>query len=616
MSHKYKPYTSNGAQPALVEPVQIDVQPSERQKVEQLIAAGKSGLAVDFAKDVHKRRHNVSSEELLVDAYGARIRELLGRNLDRDANAVMELVRERYPLSAGRLREWRAIAAARRGDLGALLEPLTDPGLPPEKQAVIALQVKRDVRDLRALATCETLSAEHPLRHAALALAVAFEAVTSGPVGEEALALPEVSRQSPLAPWKMMIRAIAAFYRRDDALCEKYLATVEPDSAAARLAPPLRAMMHQAQSLTPAATALVDRAGGNLDRLRATLKKLDAAIERRSHAQILEEIRDAVAACKQAEPALLERLKQHISVRAMLATTKADKVVVAMDGGSLKNAYFWRLLARAFEETLGNPMMVCQACSAWEEFRKHAIREGWFAANGPEAATLYLHMADLLRHLSDDEENRVLIAYERRFDGHVHFYRGQPAEIRSVMPDPNQRHLYFLYTSEVLERACEADPCAENFERWLRYAQAQAPATADRVAERWSAALPHDIAPLLHLMESAEKRDAFQKAFKFMERAEQIDGLNAAVRRARLRLLVAMAVKHLKAKKPALAAKELDQMRALPQAQQGDRPAFLAALRWVWCVLGGANEEAQQAYQETLRILDEPTTGHVLVVNV
>ena len=616
MSHKYQPRPDEAVQEALIERVSVDVHPKEKEKVAQLIAAGKSGPALDFAKDVHKRRRNPSSETLLLDAYGARLASLVERNLEKEARVLMDLVGERYPSSGDRLREWNALLAARHGDLSALLEPLTDSGLPAAQQAAIAARVRGDVLDLQALAECRTLAPEHPLRTAAAALHQAFVAVTSGPVADAALALPEVSRQSPLAPWKMLVRAIAAFYRRDDALCEKCLSAVEPDSAAARLAPALGALMHRSQTLTPAVTALVNQAGGNLDQVRAVLKRLDSALDRRNQPLILQEAGNAVAACVQGEPGLLERLKQHIAVRAMIAQAKAEKVAAAMDGPSLKDAYFWRLLARGFEEDKGEPISVAQACSAWEEFRKHAIREGWFKATGPEAATLFLHMADLLHHVSPERLNGVRIRYERYFDGHAEYYRGQPPEIRALMPDRNNRHLYFLSAHELLQRASEADPCAENFQRWLRHTAEASPDACDMVAERWCAALPGDIPPLLHLMQSAEKRNALQKAFKFMERAEQIDGLNADVRRARLRLLVAMAVRHLREKKPHLAEKELRQMAALPQAQQGDRPAFVAALRWVWCALQLWPGEGAAAHKEAVRILGDGVTAHLLLLNV
>ena len=131
-----------------------------------------------------------------------------------------------------------------------LLSP--DPSLPAEKQAAVAARVRRDVVDLRGLAECPALAPDHPWRAAAAALHQAFEAVTTGPVGEDALALPEVSRSSPLAPWKMLVRAIAAWYRCDDAMCEKCLAAV----MGFRSRPPGAALAFDdasAADLTPAA---------------------------------------------------------------------------------------------------------------------------------------------------------------------------------------------------------------------------------------------------------------------------------------------------------------------------------------------------------------------------
>jgi len=617
MSRNYKPNRDSVAQAPLFELPPADVHPKERERVEQLIAAGKSGPALDIAKDIHKRRHSDASEALLLDAYGARLASLVERKLDRDAKALMDLVRERYPAARERLREWNATLAARNGDLSVLLEPLNDSSLTAEKQAAIAGQVRRDVLDLRALAECQTLAPGHPLRAAATALRAAFDAVTSGPVTDEALALPEVSRQSPLAPWKMLVRAIAAFYRRDEALCEKLLAAIEPESAASRLAPALHAMTHHRQNLGPASMALVNQVNGNLEVLRAALKRLDSAFDRRNQSLILQEIPNAVQACRQAEPGLLERLKQHISVRAMMAKTPVPRVAAALGGPSLKNAYFWRLLARGSEEDRNHdPMQLADACSEWEQFRRHAVHEGWFPAKGPEAAALYLHMADLLNHISLEDRQAILHRYGRSFDGHASYYRDQPAEIRAVAPSRSEVDLYFLSPHQILERACEADPCAENFERWLRHATEALPDSCDLVAQRWSAALPNDIPPLLYLMQSAEKRNALQKAFKFMERAEQIDGLNPDVRRARLRLLVAMAVRHLREEKPHLAEKDLRQIEVLPQAQQGDRPAFVAALRSVWCLARNAPKEAAAAYQEASRFLGDGPTAQLLLLQV
>ena len=219
------------------------------------------------------------------------------------------------------------------------------------------------------------------------------------------------------------------------------------------------------------------QAGGGFAELRATLVEPGPGAGQ-------EESRDwrcrksgrAVTLCKEVCPDLLERLKQHISVRAMMAGAKADRVTVAMGGPSLKNAYFWRLLARAYEETPHDPLAIPLACSVWEEFRRHAVHEKWFPANGPEIATLYLHMADLWRRIAGrTRSDYVVQRFAATFPGHGDYYAGQPAEIRALMPSPGRLDFYFLSPDALFGRACEADPCTENFQRWLKWARQNAP---------------------------------------------------------------------------------------------------------------------------------------------
>jgi len=593
-----------------------DVPAKERAQIAQLIANGKLGFALDIAKQVHKRCNNAASEALLVDAYVARISSLAERNLEREAMALIDLIRQRYPKAADRLRDVMAVFDARKGAPDALLELLEDPACPAEKRAAIAQSIRRDVTDLLSLSRSSALGPEHPLRTGAAALAKALEAVTSGLVEDQALAFPEISHRSPLAPWKTLLRAIAAFYRRDDELCEKCLAAIEPDAAAARLAPALRALMGQKPALTPAALSLVNQVGGSVEALRSALQRLDQALDRKNQPLALQEIRNAVAACKQGCPGLLERLKQHIGVRSWLADLKADRVAAAMDGGSLKNAYFWRLLARAAEEHRKESLAIPYACSHWEEFRKHALHEGWFPAKGPEAAALYLHMADLLKRLPEQALKQIRREFAAAFKGHAEHYQGQPPAIRALQPAPGKQEFYFLHPETILERACDADPCTGNFQRWLDWARRNRPATGNRAAERWRAAFPNDIQPLLYLMDAAEKSDALKRAFEFMELAERADGVHPEVRKARLRLLISMATRHLQQKKPLLAKPELDEIEALPQAQQGDRPAFVATLRRVWCELRNDQEGIAAARAEAVKLLGSEMAASIVFAGV
>jgi hypothetical protein len=590
-----------------------EVHPKERAQVEQLIANGKFGHAVDIAKQVHKQLRNAASEALLVDAYVARICSLADRNLDAEAKALLDQVQAGHPSSRDRLREVVATLAARGRGVEGLMEMLADASLPAEKRAAIEARMRADADDPGRIARCEALPPEHPLRVAAGAVVRALEAVTSGPVAAESLALPEISRVSPLGPWKMAIRAIAAFYSHEDELCERYLAAVEPKSAPARLVPALRAMIGQKQTLTPAADVLLRQAGGGLAALRATLTDLDQALDKKNHPAALREMGKAAALCKEVCPDLLERLKQHISIRSLLAGTDAGRVTAAVGGPSLKNAWFWRLLARAYEETPGDPVAVALACSVWEEFRRHAVHEKWLPATGPEIATLYLHMVDLWRRLPLEELDHVVRRFGATFHGHREYYAGQPPEIRALMPPPGRPDFYFLNPDALFRRACEADPCPESFQRWLHWARQYMPHAENLVAERWIAALPQDIPPVLHLMQFAEENNALKRAFKLMEQAERIDGLNPEVRKARLRLLISLAKRHLQQNKVHLAEPELRQIEALPQAQQGDRPALVAALRWVYYRLSHAVEDAEASRATVARVLGSEPAAQILL---
>jgi hypothetical protein len=110
-------------------------------------------------------------------------------------------------------------------------------------------------------------------------------------------------------------------------------------------------------------------------------------------------------------------------------------------------------------------------------------------------------------------------------------------------------------------------------------------------------------------MESAERRGALNKAIGFLAQAEKLDALNPEVRRAALRLLVAQAIRHLRQRKPHRAEQKLADLEALPQAQEADRPAFLAALRWTGCVMRGEDEAASGYFAQVSRLLGSPAAA-------
>jgi tetratricopeptide (TPR) repeat protein len=564
--------------------------------VRQLIANGKFRTALENAKEFHKVQRTSVSESLLLDAYAARIQSLLDQNLAAEAKSLLDLVRERFPSAKERLDQAVAAVSARGGDLAGLLQPLNDPELNSERRAGIEQIIQTQVTDLTALAGCAALSPENSLRQAAIALDRAFNLVTSGPVTEEQIALPEVTYRSPLAPWKLLIRAITCLHRGEDEACRECLAAIKPESVPSRLVPAMQAILgvKTAAALKPAEAVLVSRIGANLPDLRGALANLDQAFaEEEDEGRIFKAVRAAVRECQRGAPDRLGELKQIINVRGEVECLDNRRLLEALEGAPRQDAVFFRMYALALESSSDEEDLV-EACEVWDKFRRQAAREGWFRANSVEAAILYLHIAEVLGRMPGE-----LLKEFQRFD-------------QSVNGRPAGDDRYFLFPEKLYARACVIDPHPEAFAQWLHWAAGHSKSQAENVGREWHRIRPGDIEPLLFLMEQAEKRKAFPSALSYLAKAERIDAVHSVVRAARLRLLAAGAMNHLQQKKPHLAAEKLAAMAKLPQSQQGDRPAFLAALRHLICEASGDELRAAEARREADRLLGEMAAGFLV----
>ena len=528
----------------------------------QLIANGKSKAALDTAKDLHKRHPGPDTEALLVDAYCARIASLLDRKMAVEAESLSQLVRERFPAHASKLDRLAASAAACANSLDALVTPLKDAHLDPAKREAIESAVRRDVHDLAALAACGALPTEHPLRVAASALSRALNAATSGAVDPAALDLPEVSRRSPLAPWKPLIAAIACLYRGEDDRCREFLNTVAEDSAAARLKPAIRSALGDKPPapLTPAAANLVTRIVGGQSSLRGSFEELDRAFGDDSDSQLLRRIAKAFEACRSHAPELAGALRQRVMVRSAIRDLDKGKTIGAVGGKPKEDFSFFRLFALGME-IQEEPESWGVANTLWDNALKHGVKEGLFKANGPEAAEIYVHMAGVI----GKTPRRTLATIQRN----------------AMRGEGGVEYMYFLFPEKLYGRAAAIDPRAEVFAPWLEWAKKEPGFTAENVAEAWRKASPDDFEPLLYLIEAKATRKAYNDALKYLSQAERIDGVHPAVRMQRARLLTGNFLNRLKRKNPRLAEETLDELAGVPATREGDRPAFLAALAWL-----------------------------------
>lgn len=576
-------------------------------EVRRLIAAGKCKQAVELAKAEHKRLNAPESEHVLVDAYLARIEQFQNKGATQDAQTLLNLVRQRFPGHQGRLTSLSLKSAAAEGNIEALVAPLGNAATSPEQQALIESALRRSLTDPHRLASCATLNSAHPLRLAAGAVAAAFDAVTTGPVTDEQIALPEVSRQSPLSDWKLLVRAIAAFYRSQDELVRRNAGGVARDSAVRRLADVLMAAVDQTPPVPGRLGALQGRIAASDKSLREALDDLEKAYSSYSVEYLQSSMRAALSACANSHPELLEKLRQAISIRCAVEGVPVD-VVSRVTGAARRDASFWRLLAKS-AEMQQSP----QATAAfWDRFRVHAIREGMFSAGSPEDAVVRLHAAEVMTRSyalpsSDNRLFRVIREY----------YQNQPSEIAAFAPKTPAEVNAGTDPRALFRGAVEIDPHTSAFQTW--YAWALGTRAPDRELEAmagfWHQKLPTDPKPLLILSTLAEDRKALKLALTHLSAAEALDPMNPDARKARVRLTLATTWRHFTDRKPHLVKKDLDALAALPAMSEGDRPALLEAMRSAAHAIDNEPIAAQDA-ADRMAMLAGPLMGPELLESV
>ena len=561
-------------------------------EVHRLIAADKSKQAVELAKDEYKRCNTPDSERLLVDAYLARIRQFQEKGAAEDARTLLKLVRERFPAHAQRLADLERQTAAMSGNIGELVSPLARPDLTDEARNAIETAIRQQIVNLGELAGTPVLPDEHPLRKAAGAVWRAFHAVTQGPVTDEQIALPEVSRRSPLAGWKMLIRAIAAFYQHDDEGCRRALQGMPEDSAVARLAPMLIAMLDGRSPGKGFAGALHSRVSGDDQALRHALEHVEQAIKDHDDWRLRKALNETLSACAAARPEMLDQLRRQLIGRCVLESAPME-LLHSVFVDARKDAHFWRLAARAADKSGNSPV----AAFYWERFVRHAIHERLIQSGSIEEATVWLHIARMVARI---DSIRLIdeIRFLRSGGPLAVYYEGQPPDIAALKPPSNAQIAATIYNvGQLFERAAQLDPDPQIFAEWWTWAVDRQMSNRDKetIAQTWHRLLPQDPQPLLRLSALAEDRNALKLALKHLSAAEAIDALNPAVRKARLRLTLATAWRHFKDRKPHLVEQDLADLDALPAMRDGDRPALLSALRAAWHAMRQDKPAAQQA---------------------
>ena len=563
-------------------------------RIESLIARGKSRDAVEAAKQYLKHTPGPEAEALAVKAYAARIVALQASGLHREAQAIGALVRERFPAHQSQVAVLMRQSEVAAGNFDALLAELVtaDASRRRELEGILA----RGLTDPAVLAESPVLPADHPLKRMARAVSDALTAVTSGPLPAGALTtLDDIPRQSLLAPWKLLIRALDAFYRHADAAVLANLSGIPADSGPARLVPVLRRLVGEnglPAERSPVVTTLIERVSGQRTVARTQLGQLSQALAAHDERKALAAVRTLLPLFQTAPTALRRTFLISILHHWHRQGLPPDNLMRLLPSGK-HDPDMLRLLALTLERSEWDT-----ALAMWDGYLTAATATGLLSTTGPECTRVLLHMANLFP--ADPEAVLDTLEVESEQQLRRRIRTGQ-------LPACFDR-------AALLERARVADPVPQVYRALVaHYDQWGDPKRAEAEAEAWRRAHPQDLEPLLYLIRAAERRGAIRKALALLADAEALDRVHPEVRQSRFRLLLAGAERRIKEGKPALALDDLERLAHEPRASEGDHPAYLLALRWIAAQQRGDTAATAQLEQALTTAVANPVLRGIIL---
>ena len=494
-----------------------------------------------------------------------------------------------------------------RGDLSTPLSELSS-AEGDRRRELVAL-VQRRLTDPGQLADSSALPAEHPLRRQAGIVRQLFSAVTSAPLPTDALAgLDTIPRQSPLAPWKLLIRALDAFYRHADQLAEANLSRIPADSGPGRLVPVLRALLGKTD--TPAGpgvpdpgvhgAALLEQVSAGNHTRRSQLRQLSQALGSQNEDQ-------ALAALQHLLPwlATLPTGHRHTFMRTVLHHWQRNGGLPPglIDLLSHQNIDpdMPRLAALSLEYNQWDGALLL-----WDAYLSAAHAAGRLSPRGPETVCILLHMSELFPSDPQQMLDDLGLASEQELR-HV-IRTGQLLAVfdRAALLDRARQAVW----------AVSAQLGAQVFRALVAHYERRDAKRAEAEAEAWHSTYPHDLEPLLYLIEAAEKRGALRKALGFMAKAEALNRLHPQLRHSRFRLLLSSAERRIQAAKPVLALADLERLAREPRVNDGDIKAYLLALNWALAHKTADTVGAQDLAQTLARAVNNQALHALILATV
>jgi hypothetical protein len=521
--------------------------PDTRARLEQLLAKGDTRAAVETAKLLVREQPGTASEALAVRAYAERIKALIAEGLGREAAAIAAIVRERFPVH---LSPWTPLLDDARfaaGDFDWVLSELRDAS--DERRIALEERLLPWIVDPAPIANSVALDPADALAREARVVAELFETVTSRIATPEEMAkLNDIRRRSPLAPWKLLVRAIDAFHRNDDDRVAANVGAIDARSPAARAGAVLTELT-TGRSKGPrsfAAERLIDRVSGGRATLAAQIRSIDAASKDDDRRRVREEMRALSRSFDTLPPYAREQLRL-----ALLP-------IIGIHFGPEQLAGLFRIgehdpAMGRYGATIMEMSGVPFADGIWVAYADGLLEERklepW------QAAEIYLHA--LSAGGGDDDDP---------------FGCTDPTHDHPVGEQ--------LDTARVIEKIIASRPAPAVLDRLTPQLDRLGKKELRRVLTAWRKADPDAPAPLVRLLRLAEQEHRYDEALPLIRQGDRMKTIDPEYARLRLRLSLRKAEQLLAAKKREAAASLLAELAARPEDLGEDVAAYVLALRW------------------------------------
>ena len=526
-----------------------------RERLEELLASDDTRGAVEAAKVLLREEPGTASESLAVRAYVGRIKALIAEGLGREAAAIAAIMRERFP---GHAASWTSLFEEARlaaGDFDWILSELH--AASGEGRAALEERLLPWIVDPSVISHSTALDPADPLASESRILAGIFEIVTSRIASPEEMApLNDIRRRSPLAPWKLLIRAIDAYYRNEDERVATNVAAIDTRSPAARGGEVLSELTtgRQREGRSPAAERLIDRITGGRASIIAQIRSIEAAARDDDRRKLREEVRALTRSFDRLSPYAIEQAR--IALLPICGVYFEPEQIatmfrIAADGGEMP-----RYSAIVMEST-GAPF----ASSIWMVYAEgmSAVKliEPW------QAAEIYLHVLALGKEDRDPDW----------FDPF-----GEDED--DALPD----------TAQVIRKIIASKPGPSVLARVAPYFDRLESRELRSVLTAWRKNDSSAPEPLVRLLDLATKEGSYDTALVLIRQGDEMKIIDPEYARLRTHVLFRKAEQLLAARKRGAADMLLAEIARRPEDLGEDGRTYLLALEWAAATPAKAGE--------------------------